>query len=129
MRVCQMQRAFRGGQLSQANGQSGYSLELLGGHNEDAGRSPSFISHGDVPTDDDGEKQLLSPGGTELYDEGEDGLRVDPTANATINASERQAMLYVVGWASCWQNGIVPAILAFATSPYGPRYAAKLIHR
>ena len=33
--------------------------------------------------------------------------------------ADSRAMLLVVGWASGWQNGVVPSILPFATAPYG----------
>ena len=70
-----------------------------------------------VAGDELSETQLLSPGGTELYGEGDDGLRGSPRAEAHVGGyydprlgigeSERAAMLFVVGWCSCWQNGVV----------------------
>ena len=30
------------------------------------------------------------------------------------------ALLLVVGWASAWQNGVVPSTLSYATGPYSP---------
>lgn len=120
LRPCKVQKAFHESRVSQPNGSSGYSLELLTGHNDDIAPSTSSFGSAHIPASDDGEKQLLSPGGTDLYDEGDDGLRVETsTSGRPISRNERWAMLGVVGWASCWQNGIVPAILAFATSPYG----------
>ena len=67
MRACELQRAFRD------TSPSGYSLELLAGPHE-----------GDLSASSDGEKQLLSPGGTELYEDGEDGLRVETSAPPSV---------------------------------------------
>ena len=67
LRACELQRAFRD------NSQSGYSLELLTGQNA-----------ADNSASSDGEKQLLSPGGTELYEDGEDGLRVETSSPPSI---------------------------------------------
>jgi hypothetical protein len=126
LRACELQRAFRSPEMSGGNSQPGYSLELLASESDGAGQATSSYSARDPHASSDGEKQLLSPGGTELYDDGDDGLRMETSAPvAVMSRSERRAMLCVVGWASCWQNGIVPAILAFATSPYGPRCEHK----
>ena len=44
---------------------------------------------------------------------------VPAVTDVATGVSSEWHLLLLVGWASCWQNGVVPATLPYATKPYG----------